>query len=1195
LTFERSVTLIEGKNGAGKTSLLNAIVWCLTGHVYRAQRPPEAADGAVPIRAVEADDSGDADLYHDICSITPLPPAEVLHALGAENVPLDTAVELSFVDESGSQVGSIVRVAKRTSRGKPEVTEPDFSVLGLDPMAREVGTKLPGLIPYIRPGAVSDLGKAVSALTGIKPLEDLVAHAGKSKSKLEGELARERQAEIAELDHQFTSKRNELEELVREHREIDPQIPLPLPGADRSIEGTLEQLADRFEALQAKTLQEAQSILGNAFDARDRDSRQDLVQYVGPAIGLLDATSLARLSSAARLRRLGALEDEQLANAEALIQALVCQASELAAIWRRPDLASRLRLYTRVASWLRDVGAPSSGVKECPVCLSGLKGKVDPVSRKPVAEHIEECLTANKEYLEKSLSAWEQSAVQLLYSELPQTLQAELAQDLPDSPADLMSHALAEELFQPTVFRGALAPLKEATRSRCSATRGCLRQFAEPPIPDLPEQLPDGVGSLRSTMVRACRAIAFARWRKGAGASCKEFYDRVIGEREREAAPTDVPPGDWPLLARLSALDRMVKTATPLTEASAKIKAMGENLVHRRKQEDRTALYARAAEAIRPLLALSDLVEQQVAFLMSRLSKSTKKWRDGLYVPAFHDAPKVTKTDVGTDGGLAFEAEAGGTIAPADHVSNASDLRATLLSFLLAFWEHLLTERGGLSLLLLDDLQELFDPHNRQRVANSIPAIAQLGGHVVITTNDHEFGRRIEAACNRELGQDSVDRRRIHPLNASRGHLELGCFQEKVNRRRDAFLEPANENQDEPAQDYIKDLRIYLEQRLLDLFDVPEAILRPKPTLGDLLSAVRARVNAGHDAFTSKPFRDFVTDAAFAAGSEFLELMNKSHHGREHEIVFNEVLRVKDECARAQTHVEAVHEEYERYMRRDPREPIIASPEQPPSLRLPRLDVPVVDNLAAFTSSSGPTEAALSEERLPDDLLAEKAIYVINTHNLGFSAQVNCRVIVRLSDARVPDNSLVVALHKDKVYARRLLQSTSSPGMIALGSDARNPRKRPPSLFLPAGEVRLLMVIGVLFDDRPQFPRSSDEAVLVDRCDLLERVEIAFRVRGDSALPLALPDQIILGGSSLLPSQLGGMEGCPVAIATTEGAAFKRIGQVRLRRPPVRQFESVGGLGESMLVRTEEVDGALPDVPLLVSIRHVLGVLYEVW
>ena len=36
--FSSSLTLFEGRNGSGKTSLLNAIIWALTGEILRPQR-----------------------------------------------------------------------------------------------------------------------------------------------------------------------------------------------------------------------------------------------------------------------------------------------------------------------------------------------------------------------------------------------------------------------------------------------------------------------------------------------------------------------------------------------------------------------------------------------------------------------------------------------------------------------------------------------------------------------------------------------------------------------------------------------------------------------------------------------------------------------------------------------------------------------------------------------------------------------------------------------------------------------------------------------------------------------------------------------------------------------------------------------------------------------------------------------------
>jgi hypothetical protein len=41
---EEPLILFEGGNGSGKTSLVNAILWCLTGLICRPQRTPESAE-----------------------------------------------------------------------------------------------------------------------------------------------------------------------------------------------------------------------------------------------------------------------------------------------------------------------------------------------------------------------------------------------------------------------------------------------------------------------------------------------------------------------------------------------------------------------------------------------------------------------------------------------------------------------------------------------------------------------------------------------------------------------------------------------------------------------------------------------------------------------------------------------------------------------------------------------------------------------------------------------------------------------------------------------------------------------------------------------------------------------------------------------------------------------------------------------
>src|SRR3546814_11777936 len=95
-------------------------------------------------------------------------------------------------------------------------------------------------------------------------------------------------------------------------------------------------------------------------------------------------------------------------------------------------------------------------------------------------------------------------------------------------------------------------------------------------------------------------------------------------------------------------------------------------------------------------------------------------------------------------------------IAPAQHISNASALRASLMGFFLAFWEHVLMERGGLALLIFDDPQELLDHDNKEKLARLLPELVMQGGQLLVATYDRYFALAAEigrASCRERVCQ----------------------------------------------------------------------------------------------------------------------------------------------------------------------------------------------------------------------------------------------------------------------------------------------------------------------------------------------------------------------------------------------------------------------------------------------------------
>ena len=70
----KPISLFEGANGSGKTSLANAIIWCLTGEIIRPQRQPERGDLEFEFK-IERDN--ELSTPHELPPVTPLPRTDI--------------------------------------------------------------------------------------------------------------------------------------------------------------------------------------------------------------------------------------------------------------------------------------------------------------------------------------------------------------------------------------------------------------------------------------------------------------------------------------------------------------------------------------------------------------------------------------------------------------------------------------------------------------------------------------------------------------------------------------------------------------------------------------------------------------------------------------------------------------------------------------------------------------------------------------------------------------------------------------------------------------------------------------------------------------------------------------------------------------------------------------------------------------
>jgi len=1172
--FIKGVTLFEGYNGCGKTSLLNAIIWALTGEVLRPQRAPELGNK-------DFDFEVDEGTPHAAPPVVPLPDPE-LEELAATAIPVDTWVQLEFEDQN-KRTYHVRRSLRRVARSALKEEVSGIDELDLDPISTRVGTTMPGILPYVQVGSASALGKAVSELTGMAPLVQLAAHATKAKKKIDGDLTKTKRAEIKDVDEAYLRSRTDLVELIRGLAMEEAEV--PFPSDEATVDTRLNELSTKLDRLKEDGLNHAKHVLGEAFDAQDEAQRTDLVDSIAPALN--SVTKLETLSSMSRLGGLTKLTEVEVTPVRDLIAAVRKEASELVEIAAAPNKAARVRLYARVAAWIRDHPEQDLDENKCVVCGHSLLEVVDSVTGLMVKDHIDDAAKEG-DYTGKTFSTWVKHVIGEITMRLPPALGAEVRNDPPEGPTSLMRQALVQELFADASFARSLKPLKQHVSDACDRAFQAFPSFDFAASPEL------GAGrtefhDLNRLIYRVERALAYPSWRSGSKLAVGNFMREVVGQAATEERPT-APDS---LMGRLQKLQTMVKAIAPVDEASMKQGRLVADIKKRRGFERRLKVYGETSIALTECIAVGDLVERQVEQLQQQLHTSATFWRKKIYLSAFPSTSlELVKTRMSGGGGLQLLVGASRLAAPAQHVSNASALRASLLGFYLAYWQYLLKERGGLQLLLLDDPQELLDGDNRDRLADAIYDIYKADAQLVITTHDTRFA----LAVAKRAQQKSVplNHQYVHPATARRGTIFLTPSIARVQEA----LEHFNSNSDDPgaAQEYLSECRVFLEGRMGDLFDdrtyPAAATVNFAPTLGDHLSRLRGLIrNAPNELFKSPVITKFVNDTALKDGSPVLALLNKVHHRDKQSIRPREVFEVKTDLERLRQRVERAHEEFRNFNRREPLGKLddVLGPLSPNTI--PPFRILIQASLKAFVRDASLGDSQETElEEITSDWFKSKALFYIRSNTLGFSCPQASVAIVGIDSTAPSDRQLVIARTGKETYARRLLKPQNSE-YIALAAETPDPRRSPPTQLLREQQVSLHPIVGVFFGGLGSVPSSKCEAVQVAEAPQIQKVRTAYRIKEESAIPLALPGQVALGGAEIPMDEFDAHIDEYVALHLDDGTnLFKRVG-ARLPAPlqHLRQFETIGGLGVADILAIGSKHEGMKTVVHAVS---VIGVLY---
>lgn len=1202
LDIERDLTLISGFNGAGKTALQNVIIWCLTGKALRSQHMPD--DVHEPMEVYRTAGDGEDETQNKepgftLPPIVPIPSGTELEALG-DRPRIDTWAQLTFYEEGADDICVVRRTLDVNERGKISMSVTGLEDLGIPDIGIEAGALMPGIAAHMRFDEKTTFAQAVAQLTGLKPLEDLGRRSGRVVKRLRTDERKKTGNDARQTLGEFKRKRQAIHDAWCAQPDLGDPASVVAPDEETSKDQSRNSISEARKWLEEKkeNLESAaETILGQALQLASRQDVDGMLQQLRAAADLLKPAALGGLPSVALIKGLGAATGDDIGAAETLIENMALRAATVAERLRNKQEAARWQLYTQIAAWHRE-HHDGAELENCPVCGTDLdKVPPDALVDKGVKDALRLCAEADAD-ASKGAEEWEQDAAREFLARLPEALRAFADKTPPAGLLEIYRKAYLEELLADRTFGGRLQGLK---RNVATVWDEAVATAAMPDMPAAkpvtwPEEFKEG--ELAKPVGNIIQAIRLSRHRSASADAFKKLVERYIGAaaqpetRSAEAADAgETPPDKLPLREQIETLRMCVENTAPIVSLLRQLDELETTRKHYGTLTARLDLLDRAADAMNEFDGFESLVFQQVSGLIQVLDQGTTDWLRKIYSPHYLGGPSYSGFDATEEKGIGLRAGIGDMQVPAHKIMNASLLRACVWAFVFSLWERVRSNAGGIDCMLLDDPQTHFDPINAENLAAAVPEMPARGMRPVITSNDYRF----LAAIRDKLPRRSTDVPSWHalvinPISSSRLTAAVSPAAEEIYELHKDWQ--ADENNAAKAQQFVSKVRLYVENRLWDLLATDPMVMH-KPTLADLIQALRSARNNGERPFDEAPFEALLSHMALRDTAPFYTIINKAHH-RLHEItpfeagqvseVFDQIDRLLRSCSAA----------YARFMGRLTREDrdlfLIDTPPAPAPATLAKTPFPMLGEVSARSSANVLALAQPGETFALNDLGAV-ALYGVRSPGLGSFALQGQVVIVSL-EQEAGDGDPVVALSDGKTYLRRLLEDRRDPSRVTLACDRTGTDRVAPTRLLPRARTRLLPVVGVLYD-QGSF-EGKEEACLIDSSRILDSKLVAARVTDDSAYPVIRNGDIVLleEVNSLSADDIARLED-RIVVATTGGTAdsfayLKRLGgEVS---PGVRILENVGMKGNALAISLSE-GFAAGDIPVLQALWRVHGAL----
>uniref|UniRef100_Q07LD3 Uncharacterized protein n=1 Tax=Rhodopseudomonas palustris (strain BisA53) TaxID=316055 RepID=Q07LD3_RHOP5 len=1155
--FDGESLILQGSNGSGKSSLVGAVIWALTG-----ERPRDHATARPEDRA---------DVYDNHNSkIGTWPPIACYpdEPSGLTGDPI-VSVALTFVDAGGTTA-----IVERRLEGG-QISSTIDPALNAPEVLIETGLLMPSRMPQIRfEKGQTPLTRAVQSLTGLDDLIDIGALVDGLCHKGREYLSTNHK----QIEHHKALFDSALGEAQRAIKPTGETIDTFQPKDTIDAEGPFARLGKK---LRTRAADLTQVISGDIASGSNLTSANVQMEVAG-AISIARESLTAGLDELPTWKTLSALGSaltpevtDRLRSATDVAKEALTEAITLD---EQAQNDSRLQLKSLGAQW-HEANKGTAELTHCPLCekpLDNLALKAELQALRRAGEAATRQFTDNLNAIHASLT-----------KAVPPTVVPKLTELGALVPRQSLISDLEARLIAKPRVKNTLATF----------VRLVTEALASTPEPELPAtaaavSASEAIGQVQTRVAAVHRLLSLGQWWSDNAVSWQDWWTQVAGaetdvqSKERDA-DKNIASRET-LTKHLARLSDAVGEAEPYRSAAEALgrawKSGREANGYQKIQDEREAI----ARELSPLKSLGGLAEAQARIAIETLSEEIGAILKRMHLSerlSFKGTNLQRKAGLQVHGGFAEDFRIDATL-----VANTSWLRAVLWAFLFALRSEAVKQLGGdpLPLLLLDDPQATFDAEHRRRWAMEIVALQQgaIPAQVILATHDEVF---VELVKNLDgiVGREGI----IVSAGSELGHV--GLFEGAALERKWATTRA--KNTPHAAQNYIGDVRVYAEG-LLRLMLRGQAADVAWATNGFVMGRSRDKIRELHAKqlapWDKSEFGNLVgqLDHGIAA----IKSLEMSHHaGRCHLAMADAVdveghWRGKLEPALmrafnlARDHflihggLRALHAA----------KPDCTLPEGY-SAKVKSLRFQMLGRAAALSNglaADGRVDLDLNVASSKPIVFGRHFAFRLEAPTLEPVARKGDILLVREMGEPSP-KSLVIARCEDRVVARRFEIADNHSDIAVLTAHAINPRQIAQPIVVKRATIQLHKVIGVLFDHNPGSIVIEGEVSDCGGESILHRyateVKGLVEVAGESAEPIALDGQMLMIGVAVSPDDaLAKFEGRPVIAGDgNDNRYFKR-----LRR----------GEANTVVLESMEISGDFPPI-VLTHRTGQLTDLKEVW